>query len=63
MAAVWKITPKMKTQVEAMRARRRPMLSARNGELRAPKKVPAERMDTMAEVCDGDTLGLPCTSM
>jgi hypothetical protein len=42
-------TPRLKTQVEIIRAGRRPKKSARRGEARAPKKVPADRMETMAD--------------
>jgi hypothetical protein len=31
------------------------MVSPRSGEARAPKKVPADKMDTMADDWDGDT--------
>lgn len=49
---VWSTTPRLKTQVEIMRAGRRPKKSANRGEARAPKKVPAERMDTMDDSCE-----------
>lgn len=44
---VCRTTPRLKTQVEIMRAGRRPKKSASRGEARAPKKVPADRMETM----------------
>ncbi len=49
VAAVCSTTPKLKTQVEIIKPGRRPTESAKKGEARAPKKVPAERMDTMAD--------------
>lgn len=58
-AAVWKMTPRVKTRVDMMSARRRPILSAKKGEARAPKKVPADRMETMADCWDGEMLRLP----
>lgn len=58
-AMVCKTTPRLNTQVEAARPMRRPMVSARKGDARAPKKVPAERMETMADSCAGETSGLP----
>jgi hypothetical protein len=57
VAAVWRITPRLNTQVEAIKLHLRPMLSAMRGEARAPKKVPADRMETMADSWDGDTSG------
>jgi hypothetical protein len=59
VAAVCKTTPTLKTQVEMMRPILRPRLSASRGEARAPKKVPADRMETMADSCEGETSGLP----
>lgn len=56
-AAVWRMTPKINTTVEAIRASRRPILSARKGDVRAPKKVPAERILTMAESWEGEMPG------
>lgn len=49
VATVCSTTPKLKTQVEIIKAGRRPKESDSRGEARAPKKVPAERMDTMAD--------------
>jgi hypothetical protein len=48
VAIVWRTTPRLKTQVEIIKAGRRPRKSARRGDARAPKKVPADRMETMA---------------
>ena len=39
------------------------MLSANRGDARAPKKVPAERMDTMTDDWDGETSGFPLVSV
>jgi hypothetical protein len=50
VAAVCRMTPNIKTQLEAIRLQRRPMRSAMGAAPRAPKKVPAERMDTIADV-------------
>jgi hypothetical protein len=61
--ATWRMTPKMKTKDEATSDRRRPMLSASKGDARAPKKVPAERMETTAEDWSGEMLGLPLVSV
>ena len=49
-AAVCKITPNVKTPVLKIIAQRLPRISARGAEKRAPKKVPAERMETISEV-------------
>ena len=45
--AVCKMTPKQKTKVETIKPKRRPTVSANGAAPRAPKKVPAERMDTI----------------
>lgn len=55
VAAVWKTTPTLKIQHDTMRPQRRPMLSPSNGDARAPKKVPADRIETTAEVSEGET--------
>jgi hypothetical protein len=47
--AVWRITPTMKTKQPAMTVVRRPNQSARSPAIRAPKKVPAERIETMRD--------------
>ena len=62
VAAVWKITPRMKTQDEAISAQRRPIVSAMKGEAKAPKKVPADKMETMADDSDGVTSRWPLES-
>lgn len=54
--AVCKTTPKLKTMpADINRARRRPKKSARGAAVSAPKKVPAERMETTAADWDGET--------
>lgn len=47
-AAICKITPTQKTTQDAMRPKRRPMVSAVGAAVKAPKKVPAERMETIS---------------
>lgn len=47
--AVWRITPMMKTKQPAMTVVRRPNQSARSPAMRAPKKVPAERIETIRD--------------
>lgn len=59
VAAVCRMTPRLKTQVEIIKASRRPTLSAMRGDARAPKKVPADRIDTMADCCEPETVSLP----
>ena len=49
VAAVCKITPKMKTQQEAIKAKRRPIRSATGAAPSAPKKVPADKIDTTSD--------------
>lgn len=49
---VCRTTPRLNTQVEIIKAGRRPKKSASKGEARAPKKVPADRIDTMADSCE-----------
>lgn len=49
VAAVWRMTPKVKTPVDAIKPHLRPRISPIGAALRAPKKVPAERMDTIVD--------------
>lgn len=49
VAAAWKATPRVKTPVEAINPHLRPMKSPMGAAPRAPKKVPADKIDTMAE--------------
>ena len=57
VAAVCKITPRLNTQHAAIKAIRLPRKSADGAAHNAPKNVPAERMDTINEVCEGLTSG------
>lgn len=59
VAAVCSTTPKIKTKEDTISANRRPIVSPSAGLERDPKKVPAERMDTMAEDSDGVTSRWP----
>jgi len=47
VAAVCKMTPNAKTQDETIRAQRLPSRSAKGAAAKAPKKVPAERIETI----------------
>jgi hypothetical protein len=47
---VCKMTPNVKTPVLNIIAHRRPSVSARGADNRAPKKVPAERIETISDV-------------
>jgi hypothetical protein len=49
VAIVCRTTPSTKTPFDAMRPQRRPMMSPTGAAPRAPKNVPAERIETMAE--------------
>jgi len=51
--ATWRMTPRLNIQQETIKDQRRPILSAIKGENRAPKNVPAERMETTADDCEG----------
>jgi len=62
MAAVCKATPNEKTATATMRDFRRPILSARGAANRAPKKVPALRIDTISEDWVGVIAGKPLPS-
>jgi len=63
VAAVCKTTPKMKTSVEAIRPNRRPKISATGAALRAPKNVPADRIETIVADCEAVMLRLPWPSI
>ena len=54
-AAVCRMTPKIKTNDDRMRPKRRPAQSARGAAPRAPKKVPADNMETIVADCDAVT--------
>ena len=58
VAMVCRMTPKVKTTVETMRPSRRPRMSPVGEAVKAPKKVPAERMETISEDWLGLTLSL-----
>lgn len=47
--AVWRMTPKQNTRTVIIKAIRRPIKSPRGAANKAPKKVPADRMDTIRE--------------
>ena len=48
--AVWRMTPRLKTTpAEAIKPQRLPSKSPKGAAVRAPKKVPAERMETINE--------------
>jgi hypothetical protein len=55
VAAVCRMTPKINTIVETMRPKRRPIASATGAAVRAPKKVPADKMETMVADCEAVT--------
>jgi len=44
----YRITPRQKTTQDEMRPNRRPIMSDTGAAVRAPKKVPAERMETIS---------------
>ena len=54
-AAVCRMTPKINTNDDRIRPKRRPAQSARGAAPRAPKKVPADRMETIVADCDAVT--------
>ena len=62
VATVCRMTPRLNTHVETMRPIRLPIESDKNGEARAPKNVPADRIETMADSCEGVTFGFPSGS-
>jgi tetrahydromethanopterin S-methyltransferase subunit F len=63
VAAVCKATPNIKTTVEAIKPSRRPIASATGAAVSAPKKVPAERIDTIVEDCEAVMLRSPELSL
>jgi hypothetical protein len=60
---VWRTTPKIKIIVSHIRAHRRPRRSASGALVKAPRKVPAERIETITDCCEGETLRLPVESI
>jgi hypothetical protein len=63
VAAVCKITPNMKTQQEKINDQRRPSLSAMGAAPRAPKNVPADRIETTSDCCDAVMFRWPVESL
>ena len=61
VAAVCRITPNMKTKQEAIRPIRRPSRSPTGAEVREPKKVPAERRETICDCWEVEMALLPST--
>lgn len=59
VAAVCRMTPRVKTSVELMRLHRRPTKSATGAAPRAPKKVPADKMETIVADWDEVTVNWP----
>ena len=60
VAAACKITPKLNIiEVDAMRPQRRPMASATGAAVRAPKNVPADRIETIMADWDAVMSRLP----
>lgn len=59
VAAVCRITPRINTNEEAIKPMRRPMASATGAAVSAPKKVPAERIETIVADCDAVTSRWP----
>ena len=55
IATVCSITPKVKTPVLNIMAHRRPIVSASGADRRAPKNVPADRIDTISDCWDAFT--------
>lgn len=62
-AAVWRMTPKLNTQHAVIRDHLLPILSAKGAALRAPTKVPAERIETTNDVCDESMFKWPSESV
>lgn len=50
VAMVCRMTPNVNTTLWKIMAQRRPIMSATGALNRAPKKVPAERIETISEV-------------
>lgn len=59
LAAVCKMTPNVKTQEDTINDQRRPIRSAIKAAASAPKKVPAERIETISDCCDAVIMGVP----
>jgi hypothetical protein len=57
--AVCNITPKQKTTKEIIRASFLPRKSARGAAAKAPKNVPADKMETIREYCAAVISGRP----
>jgi hypothetical protein len=53
---IWRMTPTLKIKQAPMMDGRRPIMSASEPAKRAPKKVPAERMDVTRDFCDVEML-------
>lgn len=62
VAAVWRMTPKVKTSVETIRPHRRPKKSPVGAAVKAPQKVPADSKDTIKDDCDAVMAGSPVLS-
>lgn len=54
---VWRTTPKQKTKLSMIIPHRRPTVSAIGAAPRAPKKVPAERRETIIDDSEEVTSG------
>jgi len=63
VAAVCKMTPKIKTNVDATKPNRRPIRSAIGAAVRAPKNVPADRMETIVAVWEAVVFKWPVLSL
>jgi len=50
--AIWRIQPMLKTTHPAIIVKRRPTKSATSPAMRAPKKVPQERIEVMSDLVD-----------
>jgi len=57
------MTPNIKTTLSHIRAHRRPRRSARGALPNAPRKVPADRIETINDCCEGETLSWPVESI
>ena len=57
--ATWKATPIEKMKQEATRPMRRPKISPNGEAVRAPKKVPADKIETISEVWLAVSFGVP----
>jgi hypothetical protein len=63
VAAVCKITPKLNTQQDAIKAKRRPIRSATGAAPSAPKNVPADKIETTSDVWPASMFLCPLESM